>query len=130
MAMPNSIVLADAESTPANHTFVPIQDGADTRLINGTGATILSGQETLAVEVIRPKTDAAQLTARVVLWDPVEGTVDGQTVVLRGSSGTASFKFPPGSTLQERKNVMKMLANACIDADIVAAVTNGIPLNA
>lgn len=127
MQMPTSIVLADAESTPVNHTFLPLQDGAEAKLVNTTGSTILSSQETLAVEITRPKTDTAQATARVVIWDPVEGTVDGQTVVLRGLSGSASFKFPPGSTLQEKKNNVRLLANALLNADVVSAVTNSTP---
>lgn len=127
MTMPTSIVLADAKSTPVDHTFEPIQDGEISKFVNGTGATILSAQESLAVEVIRPKTDAAQAQARVVLWDPVEGTRDGQQVVLYGLSATSSFKFPPGSTLQEKKDIVKMMANALVNPDIVEAIANGRP---
>jgi hypothetical protein len=126
--MPSSIALADAETSPVTHTFTPIQDGEVAKFVNTTGSTIISSQETLVVEVVRPKTDAAQQTSRVVLWDPVEGTVDSQTVVLRGSSGAASFKFPPGATLQEKKNIVKMTANALLNADVVAAITTGTPM--
>lgn len=127
MAIPATIVLADAETVPVNHTFTPIQDGENAKFVNGTGSTILSSQETLAVEIVRPKTDAAQAQARVVIWDPVEGTVDGQQKVLRGSSAAVSFKFAPGTTLQEKKNIVKMMANALVNADIVGAITNGTP---
>jgi hypothetical protein len=129
MSVPN-VVLGDAQSpTPVNHTFTPIQDGPETKWVNQSSGTILAGQETLAVEIIRPKTDAAQATARVVIWDPVEGTVDGQTVALRGSAGSSSFKFPPGSTEQEKKDVVKMMANALINPDIVNAIVKATPFN-
>lgn len=127
MQMPTSIVLADAESTPVNHTFLPLQDGAEAKLVNATGSTIISSQETLAVEITRPKTDTAQAQARIVIWDPVEGTVDGQVQVLRGLSASTSFKFPPGSSLQEKKNVVKMMANALLNADVVTAITTSSP---
>lgn len=127
MAIPATIVLADAEATPVNHTFTPVQDGPVAKFVNSTGATLLSGQETLAVEVHRPKTDAAQGEARVVTWDPVEGNVDGQMKVLRGLSATTTFKFPPGTTIQERKNLRKMHANALANADILSAIENMVP---
>lgn len=127
MAMPTSISLLDKQATPVAHVFTPIQDGPESKFVNTTGSTILSGQETLAVEISRPKTDAAQLSARVVIWDPKEGLVDGQTVILYGCSGSASFKFPPGSSLQDKKDMVEMLANALKNADIVSAVTTGTP---
>jgi hypothetical protein len=127
MTMPSSISLADARPTPVSHVFSPIQDGPEAKFANAVGSTIISSQETLAVEVVRPKTDAAQQTARVVIWDPVEGTVDGQAVVLRGLSATASFKFPPGSTLAEKEDIVKMMANALLNADIKSAIANGTP---
>lgn len=127
MSMPTSIVLADAETTPVNHTFVPIQDGPESKWVNTTGAITISGQETLAVEIQRAKTDAAQNKARVVIWDPVEVTVDSQTTVARGCSGAANFTFAPGASVQEKKNVLKMLANALINTDIIDAVVNGKP---
>lgn len=126
--MPNNIVLADAQATPVNHTFVCIEDGATARYINETGALTLSGQETLVVEVIRPKTDAAQSNNRVVIWDPVEGTVDGKTSVLYGNSSAVNFKFAPNATLQEKKDIVKMTANALLNADVVSAVTTGRPI--
>jgi hypothetical protein len=126
--MPSSIVLQDAAATPVSHTFLPIQDGPVARFINETGAVTLAGQETLEVEVIRPKTDAAQQTGRVVIWDPVEGSVDGQTKVLYGLSAAANFKFPPGSSLQQKKDIVKMLSYALTVSTIVDAVVNGKPL--
>jgi hypothetical protein len=128
MTMPTSISLADARPTPVTHVFLPIQDGPEAKFANAVGATIISAQETLAVEIVRPKTDAAQQTARVVIWDPVEGSVNGQQAVLRGSSASCSFKFPPGATLAEKEDIVKMMANALINADIKSAVTNGTPL--
>lgn len=122
-----SIAVADAKATPVTHTFTLIEDGANSKWANAVGSSIISGQETLAVEIGRPKTDAAQQTARVVIWDPVEGAVDGKTQVLYGLSASASFKFPPGATEGEKKDIVKMMANALLNADVSAAVVGGLP---
>lgn len=126
MAIPATIDLLDFEATPVTHTFTPIQDGPEAKFVSAMGATILSAQETLTVEIQRPKTDTAQQTARVVIWDPVEGTVDGQQVVLRGSSAAVVFKFPAGATVQEKKNLRRMISGALANADIGAAIDNGV----
>jgi len=127
MTMPTSISLSDAAATPVAHVFTPIQNGAESKWVNATGATTIAGQETLAVEVQRAKTDAAQHKARVVLWDPFEVTVDSQTKVAHGNSIAVNITFAPGSTLQDKKDILKMMANALTNADIVSAVTNVTP---
>lgn len=126
MAIPATIDLLDYEATPVTHTFTPIQDGPEAKFVSAMGATILSAQEVLTVEVLRPKTDTAQQTARVVIWDPVEGAVDGQQTVLRGSSAACVFKFPPGATLQEKKNIRRLMFGALANADIGDAIDNGV----
>lgn len=128
MTMPTSISLEDATSpTPVAHVYSPVQDGSIAVLVNTAGATTVAGQETLQVEVNRARTDAAQNTSRVVLWDPKEVTVNGVTGVGYGLSGACTFKFPPGSTLQDKKDIVKKMANALQNSDIVTAVTESKP---
>lgn len=124
----NSIDLADKEATPVTHTFTLIQSGPKAMWVNAVGSTIISSQETLTLEIGRPQTDAAQQTARVVILDPVEGTVDGRQVVLRQLSGATVFKFPPGSSRQEKLNQVELQRNALGNPDIVAAIVDGIPV--
>lgn len=112
MAIAN-VVLADAATTPVNHTFVPIADGSEPRWINSTGAQTLAGQEALSVSIVRSTADKSPHSSRVTLYDPVEilGT-SGTYTVDHASSADCRFKFPPNSTAQERKDVVRMMKNA------------------
>lgn len=111
MAIAN-VVLADAATTPVNHTFVPIADGNEPRWINSTGAQTLAGQETLSLSITRSTADKSPHSSRVTLYDPVEvlGT-SGTYTVDHASSGDCRFKFAPNSTAQERKDVVRMMKN-------------------
>lgn len=109
-----NIVVADATTpTPVNHTFVPVQDGADARYINEAGAMTLAGQETLSFAVKRSANGKDANTVRVSLWDPTE--VEGPTGVYtvdHGSSADCRLNFAVKASLQERKNLVQMAINA------------------
>lgn len=114
MAIAN-IVVNDGKSTPVAHTFVPIQDGADSRYVNDTGASTLAGQETLGLAIRRAGNGNAAHTARLTVWDPVEVTAADTTVsVSHGSSADLRFNFAPNSTEAERKDVVMLAVNAVI----------------
>lgn len=105
-----SIVLVDATSpTPVSHTFVPIADGAISQWINSTGALSVSGQESLKVEITRGKTDTADSTARVVLVDPQEATVDGVAKKVSEVSISVNVRATPGTSPDMVNNAMEML---------------------
>lgn len=116
-----NIVINDAEATPVAHTFAPVTtNGAVAKLANRSATTPL-GFETLSVEMRAP---AGQQTAyRLIagMNDPVEGTVDGQTVVVRNNSFKLELNFSPNSTAQERKNTLK-LASSLLASSTVADV--------
>lgn len=105
-----NIVLVDATSpTPVSHTFVPIADGATSQWINSTGALSVSGQESLKVEITRGKTDTADSTARVVLVDPQEATVDGVAKKVSEVSISINVRATPGTSPDMVNNAMEML---------------------
>lgn len=105
-----NIVLVDATSpTPVSHTFVPIADGAISQWINSTGALSVSGQESLKVEITRGKTDTADSTARVVLVDPQEATVDGVAKKVSEVSISINVRATPGTSPDMVNNAMEML---------------------
>lgn len=105
-----NIVLVDATSpTPVSHTFVPIADGAISQWINSTGALSVSGQESLKVEIARGKTDTADSTARVVLVDPQEATVDGVAKKVSEVSISINVRATPGTSPDMVNNAMEML---------------------
>lgn len=113
MAIAN-VVIADATpATPVNHTFVPIADGKNMRWINDTGAQTLAGQETLAVDVFRSANTKEPHTSSLKIYDPVEVLgVGGTYAVDHSCSSDVRFKFAPGSTAQERLNMVRMTKNA------------------
>lgn len=112
MAIGN-VVVADATTpTPVNHTFVPIQDGADARYVNETGAQTLAGQETLRFQNKRAADGKAPHQSQITIWDPTE-VADGTLYkVSHGNSADCRFNFAQASSVQERLNIVKMMYNA------------------
>lgn len=111
-----NIVVNDAATTPVAHTFVPIQDGADARYVNEAGALTLKGQETLGVAIKRAANPSLAHTARITMWDPKEVTDanTGLPVIDHGNSADLRFNFSDKSTVQERKDIVKMSVNAAL----------------
>lgn len=113
MAIAN-IVVADATTpTPVQHTFVPIQDGADAVYVNEAGAQTLAGQETLRFSVKRSTDGKSANTVRLSMWDPVEVlNANGTYSVDHGSSIESKANFAQTATLQEKLNLVTMHINA------------------
>lgn len=109
--MPTNITVADAAATPVNHTFVAVRDGADALFVNEAALT-LKGQETLGLKVARSTNQVQAHTVRLTMWDPTEVTVGGVTSVAYGSSSDVKFNFAPNATLQDRKDIVRMMRNA------------------
>lgn len=114
MAIANIVVNDATTPTPVAHTFVPIQDGAEARYVNESGAQTLKGQETLGLDIKRANGGSGNANvARLTLWDPTEvlGT-DGTHTVSHGSSFDLRFNFAQKATLAERKNLLALAINA------------------
>lgn len=112
------IGIADAEATPITHTFNPAGSvGSVASLKNGVSTTP-AGNETLTLEYREPANSTA--AHRLILKGnfPVEATVDGQVQVVRNSSFELTFNFSQKSTLQERKNYMKLVSNLLLNATV------------
>lgn len=109
-----NIVVNDATTpTPVAHTFVPTQDGSEARYVNEAGAQTLKGQETLGLDVKRSSNGGTANTVRLTMWDPTEVAAPDLTYSVKyGSSADVRFNFAPQSTLQERKNLVRMTLNA------------------
>lgn len=136
--MASNIVLADAQGSPVNHTFVPIgrdKDGVywfeDQSQANSIGFWQIS------VDVRRPPAATAKQSSegrvqrvRVGLHEPILETVSNDTVSGIAPAPTVSYVprafteyvMPERSTLQNRKDLRKMSSNLQDNAQIVAAV--------
>lgn len=111
MALANIVINDATTPTPVAHTFVGIQDGSDARYVNDAGSITLKGQETLGLTIKRSVNQTQAHIARFTMWDPNEVTIDGVAVVTHGSSCDCRFNFAPGSSEQERLNLLTMAIN-------------------
>jgi len=123
-----NVVLPDAEGTPVNHTFGPVQaTGSVGKYANRSGTTPM-GWETLELSLDAPAGGRTSYKLQAKCNDPVEGVVDGQTVVVRNNSYDLRVNFSPLSTAQERLNTLKLASQALAHATVVAMAQNLEPV--
>lgn len=136
--MASNIVLADAQGTPVNHTFVPIgRDKNGVFIFEDQSAANSIGNWRLTIDVKKPPVALAGQNSnnrsnriRVELSEPVLEVVSNSTVsgilpaptVSYVPRSFAEFVLPERATLQNRKDLRKMLALAIADTQVVAAV--------
>jgi hypothetical protein len=136
--MASNIVLADAQGTPVNHTFVPIgRDKNGVYWFEDQSQANAIGFWQISIDVRRPGTPAAKQssegrTARVIvgLHEPILETVSNDTVSGIAPAPTVSYVprtfteyvMPERSSLQNRKDLRKMNYNLQNEAQVVAAV--------
>lgn len=138
--MASNIVLADAQGTPVNHTFVPIgRDKTGVYWFEDQSQANAIGFWQISIDVRRPASPSAKQSSenrvmRVVvgLHEPVLETVSNDTVSGIAPAPTISYVprafteyvMPERSTLQNRKDLRKMNFNLQDSAQVVAAVEN------
>lgn len=123
MAQAATITVNDRETSPVAHAFAPrnIQPGVAS-FVESNSVPI--GERTLT---IRNRKSGTRYYQRVTLAVPtlVMETINGVSVpnVPRIAFVDATFRFDDTSTLQERKNVVGMFANALAAAQTVVDST-------
>lgn len=138
--MASNIVLADAQATPVNHTFVPIgRDKNSVYWFEDQSQANAIGFWKISVEVTRPSVPAAKQTSegrtiryKLGLHEPILETVSNNTVSGIAPAPTVSyvprsfseFVMPERASLQNRKDLRKMMALLLADAQVIAAVEN------
>lgn len=138
--MASNIVLADAQATPVNHTFVPIgrdKDGVYWFEDQSQANTI--GYWQISIELKRPVAPTAKqssegraMRVRVALHEPVLETVSNDTVSGIAPAPTVSYVprsfveyvLPERASLQNRKDLRKMMYLLQNDSQVVASVEN------
>lgn len=133
----SNIVLADAQGTPVNHTFVPVGLQGDTFWWEDQSAASSIGNWKASLKLQRPSNatagqNSSQRMYRVTaaLHEPVLETLGTSTIsgipaaptVSYISRATGEFALPERSTLQNRKDIRKMFALILADAQFVAAI--------
>jgi len=137
MATATNIVLADAQATPVNHTFIPIGEDAKGRfLFSDQSQSNEIGYWTISVEDIRPAAPRAGESSksrvsrvRITLSEPILETLSSNAA---GYTPAPTVAYLPKSvhefilsercSLQNRKDLRKMSYNLLNDANIVSVV--------
>lgn len=118
------ISISDAASTPVSHTFSPIGiDTAGVALFKERVSGVPIGYPTLTVSMRDPVQNSPVYRGVLKLQMPhVVTTTDASGKVVTSVDYTCvanlDFQFPVKSSLQDRKNVVKLIANALGDANI------------
>jgi hypothetical protein len=123
-----NIVINDAATTPLAHTFSPVTTDGQTGQLANRAAAIPSGYEKLKMEMRPPSSPTAAYSLLVDMTNPVVGTVDGAQTVVRSNNGNLRLNFGPQSTVQERKDQLKLWQNLLGHATTIAMVTDVEPL--
>lgn len=138
MALATNIVLADAQATPVNHTFIPIgPDKNGTFWFEDQSAATPIGYWRISVEAKRPalaspgeSSNKRTVRVKVGLHQPVLENVTNATVSGIAPAPTVSYVprtfteylIPERASLLNRQDMRKMNANLQTNAQIVAAV--------
>lgn len=136
--MASNIVLADAQGTPVNHTFVPIgRDGKGLYWFEDQSATNAIGYWKISVELVKPAVAIAKqssegrtIRCKIALHEPILETVSNNTVSGIAPAPTVSyvprsfheFVLPERASLQNRKDMRKMAANLLADTQVVSVI--------
>jgi hypothetical protein len=141
MGQASNIVLADAQATPVNHTFVPVGPRKDGFILfEDMSATSPIGFNMIAVRMRRVKqgsSNAAQSTTRI----NIELRTPKLETLATNSSGftppptvayvpvaDVSFAISDRSVLQDRKDIRKFLHLLLNEAQIVNMIENQVAI--
>lgn len=135
--MATNIVLADAQATPVNHTFVPVGKIGDVFWFEDQSQANAIGYWKISVQSTRPPaptsgSSSKDRTFRVKLGlhEPVLETLSNSTVSGIIPAPTVSyvprsfheFVMPERASLQNRKDLRKMAALLLADTQVIGAV--------
>lgn len=138
--MASNIVLADAQATPVNHTFIPVgRDKSSVFWFEDQSAANAIGFWKISVELAKPPVPQAQqnssgrtVRVKVGLHEPILEALSNNTVSGIAPAPTVSyvprafaeFVMPERASLQNRKDLRKMMALALGEAQITSCIEN------
>lgn len=136
--MASNIVLADAQATPVNHTFVPIgRDKNGVFWFEDQSQANAIGFWRVSIDLKRPASPGGKTSSegrsyrtRVELHEPILENVSNNTMSGIAPAPTVSyvprsftdFVMPERASLQNRKDLRKMHASLLGDSQVIAAV--------
>jgi len=136
--MASNIVLADAQATPVNHTFVPIgRDRNGVFMFEDQSQSNAIGFWRISVELTKPalaqakqSSEGRSMRMKIGLHEPILETVSNNTVSGIAPAPTVSyvprsfteFVIPERASLQNRKDLRKMMALLLAETQVTAMV--------
>lgn len=140
MPSASNIVLADAQATPVNHTFVPMgRDKNGVFWFEDQSATSAIGYWKVSVDLKKPNGAVAGTSSNgrsfrvsIGLHEPILETVSNSTVSGIAPAPTIAytpralmeFVLPERAAALDRKNMRKMASSLLADANILSVVEN------
>lgn len=138
--MASNIVLADAQATPVNHTFVPVgRDKNGVYWFEDQSAANAIGNWKISVDLQKPPVPVAKqssegrtIRSRIGLHEPILETVSNNTVSGISPAPTVSYVprifveavMPERAALIDRKNLRKMMASLLAETQVTALIEN------
>lgn len=133
-----AISLADALATPVSHTFVPLgPDSNGVHWFEDQSQASAIGYWKISVELKRPaqpkpgeNSSNRMIRVRLAMHEPILEVVSNSTItgiepaptVAYTSRSIVEFVFPERATLQNRKDLRKMMGNLLLNSDILKVV--------
>lgn len=122
MALPaTSITVNDGAPTPVAQTFSIVDRTALASVYRNMAAALVRGSQNFTHEVRLAKTNGGANRVLMQLVAPVEGTVNGQTAVIRSSLFKVECNFSPDAPESERQTQYGLLINLLSQADVKTA---------
>lgn len=145
MTAATSIVLADAQATPVNHTFIPKgRDASGVFWYEDQSQANTVGYWRIAISQKYPpvatagtaSNDDRQYRVKVSLYEPILANVTNSTVsgvepapqIAYVNRSNTDFALPERGVKLDRSNVRKMTGNLMLHADVVAIVDDMMSL--
>lgn len=119
-----ALSILDNKGTPVAHVFTPASSLGTLTKYTNNAASIPAGRETLSLEMASPVSATAAYRLKLKYTFPTVAVVNTVDTVVRQSSAEVTINYSQSSTLQERKDAMRIVANSLLNASIMAVGDN------
>lgn len=139
MTVATNIVLADAQATPVNHTFIPLgPDKNGVFWFSDQSAASAIGYWKVSVEIKQPgaatsgsSSDGRSFRFKIGLHQPVLEVLSNTSAGILPAPTLSytprafiEYVVPERGSVLDRKNLRKMIASLAADSNVIAVVEN------
>lgn len=119
-----ALTVNDGATTPVAHTFSPQTTSGAKAVWADRSPSIPAGFRTISHELVDPNGNRTVHKLTMGFMIPVVQTVDTVDTVTRYNSAQVVLNINPGSSLQERKDLLAYVANTLGLATVKTSVEN------